>query len=260
MMLIADLKGLWRRSLIEFPDGRRDVTTRVYWLQGDRLFVDLRQPASLPACSRDCLDELTMQDLENLSHQQAFAGRLGFDGRHFEWHRQIDYQPTTGVADAGSLEWRDEVLIERGRDVDYVEHWHRDAAAPLAPHAAVELRDAERGTRAFLVRVGNAFMFARDRTVSLGAHRSLVEYLEGTLTLQSARQGLDCEISFGTVDSSGFRILASTLPFRREALLGQQMLGRRLTTQDPGIGGITLIRAWDLTEIEGDLGALLHIV
>jgi hypothetical protein len=42
------LTGLWRRSLIIWPDGRRDETTDVAWLQGERASIDLRQPAGLP--------------------------------------------------------------------------------------------------------------------------------------------------------------------------------------------------------------------
>ena len=44
MMPVEKLRGLWTRSLIAWPDGKRDVTTQVAWLQGTGLFADLRQP------------------------------------------------------------------------------------------------------------------------------------------------------------------------------------------------------------------------
>jgi hypothetical protein len=34
MPAVAELRGLWQRSLIVLPDGGRDATTEVRWLQG----------------------------------------------------------------------------------------------------------------------------------------------------------------------------------------------------------------------------------
>jgi hypothetical protein len=36
------LRGLWRRRSIEWPDGRPDDTTIVYWLQTESAFADIR--------------------------------------------------------------------------------------------------------------------------------------------------------------------------------------------------------------------------
>src|SRR5450631_1431310 len=142
MPQIQDLIGLWQRSLVAWPDGRRDTTTCVRWLQGREMFVDLRQPTPLPGFPHALsINDLSMRDCACLATQQGFAGRLRFDGRHFEWARQIDFQPKSPIADAGSLEWQADVLVERGRDVDYIEHWHRDGAAATVPQGAVELRE-----------------------------------------------------------------------------------------------------------------------
>jgi hypothetical protein len=260
MLHVSDLQGLWRRSLIAHADGQRDVTTRVQWLQGPRLFADLRQPAGLSAYAHArSLEDLTMPELVGLASQQGFAGTLGFDGRHFEWARHIDYQPPTGEADAGSLEWQEHVLIERGRDVDYVEHWHRDPNAPQAPLGAALLRDPERGTLAILVRVGNDFMFARDRAKPLPAGTGLKEVLAGA-TLTSARQALDCEISSGVIDSQGFHILASTLPFRLDAILSPRVRQRQWIVAERDSRSAAVTRSWDIAEIEGHADALLHII
>jgi hypothetical protein len=45
---LTALRGLWTRSLIAWPDGRRDTTTSVRWLQGPEIYIDLRQPANRP--------------------------------------------------------------------------------------------------------------------------------------------------------------------------------------------------------------------
>jgi hypothetical protein len=111
---MADLRGLWRRSLISWPDSTLDTTTSVRWLQGTCAYVDLRQPAALGDFSgRRDLADLTMDDCSRLAEQQGFAGRLTFDGTHFEWSRSIDFQPKALHVDAGSLCWEDGVRCSR---------------------------------------------------------------------------------------------------------------------------------------------------
>jgi hypothetical protein len=240
---VADLAGLWRRSLIAWPDGRRDTSTEVHWLQGLRAFGDLRRPTALPDFSHAAaLSELSRQDCAQLAQQQAFAGYLTFDGRHFEWARLIDYQPPGRFADAGSLRWEGEVLIEEGRDVDYIEHWHRDPAAEQQPAAALMLRDSLRGTRALLLKVGTDFVFARDRAVPLPPLASLGECVAAASTLEQARALVDCEISFGSVASGAFRITASTLPYR----VGQVL-------------ACGAARDWTLLDSEGDPAAITDL-
>ncbi|MGO8856613.1 MAG: hypothetical protein ACLQO1_13010 [Steroidobacteraceae bacterium] len=259
MPQIRDLIGLWQRSLVVWPDGTRDTTTCVRWLQGREMFVDLRQPASLPDFRHALsIDDLSMRDCACLATQQGFAGRLRFDGRHFEWARQIDFQPKSPLADAGSLEWQADVLVERGRDVEYIEHWHRDGAAATAPQGGVELREGDHGTHAVLLRVGSTFMFARNRTEPLPAQRTLQECVAAAPTVKVARQLVDCEISAGVVGAEGFRITASTLPFRRGRLLDHQLLHDSVMTLDQRSGGTGSARSWTIIDCEGDLGAL-HI-
>src|SRR5450755_528245 len=259
MPQIQDLIGLWQRSLVAWPDGRRDTTTCVRWLQGREMFVDLRQPTPLPGFPHALsINDLSMRDCACLATQQGFAGRLRFDGRHFEWARQIDFQPKSPIADAGSLEWQADVLVERGRDVDYIEHWHRDGAAATVPQGAVELREGDHGTNAVLLRVGSTFMFARDRTMPLPAHGTLQECIATAPTVSVARQLIDCEISAGIVAAEGFRITASTLPFRRGRLLDHKWLHDSVVTWEHRSDGTAIGRRWTIVGREGDFGAL-HI-
>jgi hypothetical protein len=256
---INDLAGLWQRSMIAWPDGRVDSTTEVRWLQGFRTFVDLRQPSPIPDFSHaDELEDLSMEDCRWLGTQQGFAGHLGFDGRHFEWVRLIDFRPASPIADAGSLEWQAGVLVERGRDVAYTEHWHRHATPGTRPCGAAVLQETELRTKAILVRVGTEFMFARDRTTPLPTDRTLTESIAAAANLRLARAVIDCEISFGIVTPEGFRITASTLPFRRGRMLGQLALGDTITTPGRANGKATL-SVWEILDCEGDAGAILHI-
>ena len=229
-MTVTDLQGLWRRSLIAWPGRPSDTTTSVRWLQGPHAYIDLRQPMPLPDFSHvRSREDLSFEDCAWLACQEGFAGHLHFDGRHFEWVREIDFQPPAPTADAGSLRWEGDVLVETGRDADYVEHWHRDTSAAKTPTTLAYMQDspATRGARgapekapAVLLRVGPNFMYARDRAVTLDkGYRTLVEYLQAAPDLQLARELIDSEISFGTVTESGLRIAASTLPYRIGALL-----------------------------------------
>jgi hypothetical protein len=258
---VSDLRGLWRRSLIAWPDGRRDTSSSVRWLQGLCACIDLRQPAAAADLPRlRTIGELSIDQCIWLAQQQGFAGRCVFDGDHFQWLRAIDFQPATACDDAGSLCWQAEVLVETGRDVAYVEHWHRDPCASTLPAAAVTLREVNENTAAALLRVGTGFMFARDRALLPGAGRTLAECVAGAPSLRHAQQLVDCEISFGEVQAAGFRIIASSLPFRIGEALGPRFARERLTTLDRAPDGAALTRRWEITGVEGELGDLTALV
>jgi hypothetical protein len=213
---VAELQGLWRRSLITWPGRGSDTTTTVRWLQGPRAYADLRQPTPRPDFSHvRSLDDLALEDCAWLARQEGFAGHLSFDGVHFEWQREIDFQPRAAHPDAGSLRWDGNVLVETGRESDYIEHWHRDPALPTTPANILDLQ-ADRGSpKKTLLRVGPYFMFARDRAIHLETgDQSLAEYVADAPDVAHARELIDCEISFGEVRPEGLPITASTLPFR----------------------------------------------
>ena len=250
---VSELRGLWQRSMIEWPDGQCDTASSVRWLQGLCGCIDLRQPAAAQNFPRlHSIRELTIDHCAWLAQQQGFAGRCVFDGSYFQWVRAIDFQPSTSRDDVGSLSWRGGVLVETGRDIAYVEHWHRDASAPMLPAAAVTLREANENTAAALLRVGAVFMFARDRAVLPAAGRTLAECVAAAPSLRHAQQLVDCEISFGDVRAGVFRITASTLPFRIGDALNPHFARARLTTLDRAADGAPLTRHWEITGVEGE--------
>jgi hypothetical protein len=254
---VSGLRGLWRRSMIAWPDGSRDTTTSVCWLQGLRACLDLRQSALPAELARvHALDQLSIGQCTGLAQQQGFAGQLSFDGSHFEWTRSIDFQPRAAGADAGSLCWEGDVLVESGRDLAYIEHWHRDDRVPTLPVAAVSLRDADDNTAAAMLRVGAQFMFARDRTLSAAAGRTLCQCITEAATLQQAQRLVDCEISFGNALPAGFLITASTLPWRIGDRLDPRLTRGQLETMDRTADGSARRRHWQIIDSEGEPAGL----
>jgi hypothetical protein len=240
MIGISELKGLWRRSLIRLPDGACDTTTQVHWLQSERYFGDLRRPQPMADFSHArCLRDLSSEDCVKLAEQQGFAGHLTFDGNHFEWGRMIDFQPQGAFADIGSLHFENQVLIEKGRDADYLEHWHRDAAEATSPAGALLLREARLGTAALLIGVGEHYIFARARAVALPPHTSLRECMLAAGSLEEAHALLDCEISLCSLTPEGPAVSSSTLPFRVGQLLRAGLSG-----------------SWQIMDGEGDCAAM----
>ncbi len=248
------LRGLWRRSVIVRPSGESDTKTAVTWLQGLRACVDLRQPATLRSFAHArSLTELSFDDCASLATQEGFAGHLHFDGDFFEWSRAIDFQPEAGDPDAGSLWFQGEVLVEKGRDIAYVEHWHRDTSVPREPVCAYALRERDSNTRAALVRVGPAFMYARDRAVLPAPHRSLAECVADAATLNAAQELIDCEISLGEVRGDRFQIVASTLPFRVGDDLAVHAVRDTASIRDRDARGNYVVRHWEITASEGEM-------
>jgi hypothetical protein len=249
---ISDTFGLWERSLIAWPDGRRDTTTYAGWLQGPALFADLRQPTGAPSFEGVvCLNDLGPAHFGWLARQEGFAGRFVRADAAFEWLRMVDFQSTSGDSDAGFLVFDDEVLVETGRDVPYVEHWHR-ATRDVAPLFAVRLQ--ERGGRqGFIVRAGSIFMYVRDRAEPLPFKASLADVV-GSSPPDKARALLDCEISQGRIESGAWIIERSSLPYRTGQDLAVSFSADRtsIAVADQASDGTAFTRHWAIVDLDVD--------
>lgn len=251
-----ELSARWRRSWIAWPDGRRDDVTEVDWVQGPTFFADLRTPAGRPSFAQvRGLADLDEAHIGWLVRQDAFAGRLTFDGTHFEWVRAFDYRDDRPAPDSGSLHMERGHMIEIGRDTPYVEHWVRSEPA-AAPVGALRLRGRDDGCEAYLARAGEWFAFARNRLRPLAIGSSLAEDV-ACASLEEARALVDCEVSIGRVTSQGWRILRSSLPFREGALLfaASNLNTERLVASDVDRSGDDVLRHWLVVEAEGEASA-----
>lgn len=252
MVEASDTYGLWERSVITWPDGRRDETTYVGWLQGPTLFADLRQPIDAPSFKGvSCLNDLTTQHFAWLASQEGFAGRFVHCGDAFEWQRLIDFQCTSIYSDIGYLEFQGDILVETGRDIPYVEHWHR-SSLDFHPHYALRMVD-QTGRQGFIVRAGSIFMYVRDRVKPLEFDASLPD-LVGNATAAEARTLLDCEISLGRVRGEAWIIQRSSLPYRIGKDLAASVSPDRTSARvsDVTDDGTPFVRDWAIAEIDGE--------
>lgn len=250
---ISDTYGLWERSLIAWPDGRRDTTTYAGWLQGPALFADLRQPADPPYFAGvACLNDLGPAHFGWLARQEGFGGRLVRAGSAFEWQRMIDFHGTSSNSDAGYLVFDGEMLVETGRDIPYIEHWHR-AARDVAPLFAARLQEPG-GRQGFIVRAGAIFMYVRDRAEPLPLNASLPDIVANS-TLGEARTVLDCEISQGRIHGDAWIIERSSLPYRtgRDLSVSFSADHTSATVADLAADGTAFARHWVIADL--DVGA-----
>lgn len=247
---LSDVHGLWRRTLIAWPDGTPDTTTEVYWLQGPSLYADLRVPAGRPLCKAACLRELDWPMLGFLARQEGFFGTLEVRSSIGHWRRNFDYQPDTGRQDRGHLAFDGRALIERGVEAPYTEHWSREPTG--ADAAALLLADDAAARIGCLIAIGHAFMFARGRGKALPPGADLAECLESTRSLTAAQDLFDCEISFGRVTDGDWRIQRSSLPFREGHTLkpGADRKRGMLSLDDVTPEGSFVRRAWRIARAE----------
>jgi isopenicillin N synthase-like dioxygenase len=241
--------GLWRRLLISVPGMPVDTLTRVDWLQGPSLFVDLRQPVELrtPIAAK-CLNELTREECLLLARQEGFAGQFHLAGDEAEWLREIDYQPC-GLGDCGRLEDHGDLLIEHGLEADYIEYWQRETDTDST--WATRLRPSDDGDAALLLRCGNRFGYARGGS---GPARMVLAQRVADLDLEEARRLLDCEISIGTVTAQGWQIERSTLPWRVGATLlpaETDLSNGDMAVWDLDAKGQAFTRRFELHDAEG---------
>lgn len=265
---LEDLPGLWRRSLIAWPDGTRDTTSWVNWMQGPRIYLDLRQPLEKPDFREaHGLRQLSASQVAWLAEQEGFAGELHFDGTYYEWRREIDFQPQAIYSDEGKLWFEDGMMVEEGRDIAYFEHWHNEPIEE-APICALRLRGRADGVAGFLLRIGSLFMYARGRfdemASDMGSGRHLRDLVAEAPTLEAAQNLIDCEISQGAITSTGWIVQRSSLPFREEQDLAPDHFVKThdieadgmLVTRDTARDGRRVLRHWDILDVEGDIAAI----
>lgn len=222
----AWMRGLWRRRSLTYPDGRCDTTTQVYWLQTESAFADIRIHADRPdlrACGR--LDALGDTDLRALARQAGFAGWTELSGDRCRWHREIDYQPASGITDEGILRRGDGVLIEEGVHEPYVEVWEANPYGTGLTETIIRHNAPAGQPRQVLVAHGDAFMYVRDRLVHMPPAPSLEALLDATAPVAARRSLLDCEISFGLRAGGAlpWEIRLSTLPFLEGSRLSDRV-------------------------------------
>lgn len=257
------LAGLWRREALILADGTQDRTTRVLWGQTHSLYVDIRIPADRPvARGRRSFDEFTAAELLRLADQKGFAGHVVMEGDICNWIRYVDYQPNTGRPDRGRLWLEGETLLEEGEPSSvigsaYREIYHRERKADPRSVALRLLDEVVDGFAvhpcggAVLVLVDDRFLFARGRTRELPKAETLRDVIAAAGDDRAQVHAcLDCEISFGRLDSdSGWTIETSTIPFRE----GQRLLPRGSAEVSEGHDVLTVVRAdgvqrWSIVE------------
>jgi hypothetical protein len=256
MVSLSDMQGLWRRRLIVWPEGEPDTTTEVYWLQGPRLYADLRIPEGRPHCAASCLRELDWTVLKFLARQEGFFGHLNLDWPIANWHRAFDSQPDTGVPDGGHLAFEGEVMIEHGTEAPYIEHWVLEPAKEVM---ALSLTTKDR--TGCLVAGRDMFMFAKSRSAKLPPGADLTECLKTAASLPEAQDLFDCEISFGRVRDHQWRIERSSLPFREGHTLQPDIESEpgKLLLDDVTPEGSSVRRSWQITSSESTSARpLLH--
>lgn len=255
---IASLAGLWSRSLIDWPDGRSDRTTFVNWMQGPTYYLDLRQPAGRPDYrGAGNLRGLKFEQLDWLASQEGFAGELHYADGFFEWRREIDFQPQAIYSDQGRLWMEPDMMVEEGKDIPYIEHWHREPV-DLNPVCALRLDDPASGTRAYLMRLGSLFMYARARSAAVTAGLHLKECVAGAASLEEAQDLVDCEISQGVVSNIGWIVQRSSLPFREGARIDpvwEPGASGAIALSDVDAQGHGIIRKWSILDAQGTLDA-----
>jgi hypothetical protein len=255
VLTLRDLCGLWRRTLLQHQGREADRTSPVFWLQGPRFFLDLRQPANLALFDGvGCLRDLRLEQCRELARQQGFAGVLSLDGDIAEWRREIDFHPDSGIADRAQLQLTGQVLTETGTEAPYIEQWERESD-PADPGWGARLREAESGRTGFVARVDNRLMFARSRASPLPSGGSLGREIDAAETLEARCDLLDFEISLGRIGPGGsWLIERSTLPFKQ----GRRWPVHKCDSREFAIGdldpaGRPVTRQWRIVEADGPL-------
>lgn len=215
-MLPRPFWGLWRRNALEIPGAAHDRTTRVFYCQTPRLFIDVRVPAARPVMvKRNALADLARPERRALARQVGFAGYTEKRGDRLIWHHRFDYQllpDPAAVADEGRIALNGCRMTEWGVHRPYTEQWERiDDGGGLFVGLEAEAGEPQ----AYLTVIGDHFMFARERAFRPRGAAGLGDALD-TATPEAAAALLDCEFSYGSRRGGRmpWQVALSTLPMR----------------------------------------------
>lgn len=215
--LPRDFPGLWHRRLMVRPDGSRDETTRVFWLQTDGLYADIRAPIDRPSgTGRTGYGDYSDGELAALARMQGFAGQFSVDGSYCAWQREFDFQPPSEFADEANCHWEDGMLVEIGIHAPYREDWAR--GTPVDPPTA-SFRPADSGRAGLLVVAGGYFIAMFDRPAPLPPAASLEDLILADLVSgdrAAAESRFALTIEFGRIapdDDTRWTIDLATRPW-----------------------------------------------
>ena len=115
------------------------------------------------------------------------------------------------------------------------------------------LTEKSTGVFGIAVRVGDVFMYGRDRKNSLSMGKSLEQLVREASSVGAMQDLLDCEISIGS--AVGWSIGHSSLPFKQGHQLNPVLAkgdgGMELMVSDIDNFGRPITRHWLVTSAEG---------
>jgi len=215
----AKYLGVWKRTLLE-QQGIQDKSSLVLWIQTPHYHADIRIPTQRPDFSKCVyLHDCSADQLRWLVTQQGFTGTTEVKSATCQWHREFDYQPTSGLRDIGEMVFDgNDTLLETGIDTPYFEIWKKVEYSHLnlSTHQLIGVDRHGVETPARILKAGNQFAYVRPRNANLPQpaciKTSIYKHYED---MHALLDWLDFEISFGEIvdDMTGI-IHHSTLPFR----------------------------------------------
>ena len=249
-----EVTGVWRRELITAPGGYRDDTTRVFWVQADSWYGDIRLRLDIPRkTGATSFADFSDAELIELAKAQGFAGQLTVTPEMCAWRRDLDYQPPGPIPDEGTWRIEGDMLVEGGIHAEYEEIWRLEPQSQ-GLRAAFGLGDGQ----GLLVIAGDHFLMMQARKTPLPAGDSLPALVESALAAGDRSKAfalLDMPICYGRI-GGGWRITHSTLPWLEGWPLWSQP--PRL---DPETGDLSDSAGapWSLLEIHDPEGLLPNL-
>ena len=158
---------------------------------------------------------------------------------------------TTALGDRGALAFEDGILVERGIDAPYVEHWSRTAGGEAT--GARIARDGNRDVRTVLSWPAKPSFTRAAAPTRCPWRHILLNWFDGAASRQAAQDLFDCEISFGRRHGSDWRIDRSTHCFREGATLAPAFdsVAGSLVIDDVAPDGTPIKRTWRVIAHEG---------
>lgn len=208
----APLTGVWRREQITQPGGYLDDTSRVFWVQSDSWYGDIRLKIDVPR-RPDARSFADFSDAEliALAQTEGFAGQLTVTPELCAWRRDMDFQPPGPIPDEGTWNLQGDVLIEGGVHTPYEEIWRLEPQSQ-GLRAAFACEDG----KGLLIMAGDHFLMIADRAQALPPGEPLPALVRAALAAgdrDAACALLDMPICYGRI-GAGWQVVHAAQPWR----------------------------------------------
>lgn len=216
--------GCFKRQSITFANGKTDRKTRVFWLQGRQLTIDLRLPLAQDQVQHawpDC----SAKQLRSLANYEGWSADSRWHNGQLSWQGGASFQIHNRWPEPAILHRVGDCMVELAPHGSYVEDWRAQSTQP-GPLVSLRLIDEthrqtsqKRSRGGAIIIAGNwaGLIIGRKKEPRQVPHKQLRDLVSTLNTTQLLSQLFDFEASVATGNIQDGYVVQHSIHVERQA-------------------------------------------